>query len=79
MTEAEKYTTEMWQTHLGRVVGYISASETQRNAFIDGFNEKPVTGVHHTARGAWERGRHSAVLLGYIPAQTEAERRLEGL
>ena len=64
--EAERYSTAMWQHHVGYICTLMLASEPQRRAFVAGFNEEPKSAVHHSAHGAWERGRHSAILLGYI-------------
>ncbi|WBO23906.1 hypothetical protein [Sphingomonas abietis] len=65
MTEAEKYTTEMWQRHTGELVSMMVGTEGQRRAFIHGFNGDAVK-IHHTHRGPYERGRHTAVLLGFL-------------
>lgn len=70
--EAERYTTEMWQRALGRVCQIVVSSPARQQAFADGFNGLSVKSIHHTARDAWADGRHSAVLLGYIPAPTPA-------
>jgi hypothetical protein len=66
MSEAERYTPEMWKQHVSHLVSVIHASDTKRNAFIDGFNGHAWEGIHHSAREAWERGRHTAILLGHI-------------
>lgn len=66
MGEADKYTTAMWQRALGEVALMVNASEPKRMAFIAGFNGLERKAVHYSSRTAWERGRHTAVLLGYI-------------
>lgn len=73
MSEAVKYTTEMWQRHLGQVVSTVGQSDSKRRAFVAGFKGRPRSAVHHTARDAWALGRHSAVLLGYIKPQPGSE------
>jgi hypothetical protein len=71
MSEAEKYSVEAWKRALGEVAGLVIASETKRNAFAAGFNGYPASHAHHTAREAWSRGQHTAVLLGYIAAPVD--------
>ena len=64
MTEAEIYTTEMWQKHVGNLVSLMIGTDGQRRAFIHGFNGDAVK-LHHSHREAYEHGRHTAALLGY--------------
>jgi hypothetical protein len=65
-SEAARYTTAMWQSHIGRMVALSWESDAQRRGFRDGFNgeEKPH---HHAVRGSFDMGRQTSVLLGYAP------------
>lgn len=65
MGEADRYTADMWKSHVGRLAGLASSTDAQRRGFRDGFNgeAKPH---HHSVKGWFDRGRHTAILLGYI-------------
>ncbi len=64
--EAEKYTTDMWQRQLSDTAMLCVATEPQRRAFLHGFNGDQIR-VHHKVRPWFDRGRHAALLLGYLP------------
>ena len=66
MSEADKYTPEMWKQHVRLMVGLATATEPQRRGFRDGFNGE-ARPHHHLVRSWFDRGRHTAVLLGYLP------------
>lgn len=65
MGEADKYTPAMWKQALGRLVGLATATDAQRRGFRDGFNGE-ASPHHHSVRDWFARGRHTAILLGYI-------------
>lgn len=63
--EADKYDTAMWQRFLSEMVNTTLSTDAQRQGFRDGFNGEPRP-HHYAVRGAFDRGRHAAILLGYI-------------
>lgn len=68
--EADRYTTEMWQRHCGRMVELSWETASKRRAFRDGFNGEPKA-HHHSARAFFDLGRHTRLLLGYSTGREE--------
>ncbi|TZG24901.1 hypothetical protein [Sphingomonas montanisoli] len=62
--EADEYTTGMWQRHLSGVSMLCVATDAQRRGFLDGMNGRHWP-HHWRVRDSFDRGRHTARLLGY--------------
>jgi len=71
MTEAEKYTTEMWQRHLREVAKIVGLGHSKRGAYRVGYMGSERRNLHPSTYDAHQLGRQTAVLLGYIEADAE--------
>lgn len=66
MSEAKRCTREELKHTILEMHSLITQmTEPKRLAYLQGFNNHDCDLVHHTARGAWDLGRQTTILLGY--------------